>query len=619
MRVGHDLEMKGINMLRQSTSTVPILVLPEKVQIGYTVYKGNLPVFMSAYMDDEDKNMMQIYHPIRSIPFSDCIMLGLPAMTVGWASARDEMLAAYREENDGQDVVVQGKGAMVFHKVTPDLVNKLRASNCLEQCPAVYNAANISCIPYVMVSLRIATIFMSMQQYPAFRDKEHYENLELMEGLDLEPPADNMSEDDEHVSGLAADRAKKLRIREEKKKGFPMQYKTALKGLKPFSVQETYLGEIQQGMDGLWFPYVPELANPDTDTVPNVIRKYFFGCLGADEDNAIACFEGLKGAWGLLGKTVWGKALAHIYKLMEVALEAQGMIRLVYDQDIYLGAVVMGAGWKITVNRKRFEPGSSENLKDAIIASGSNVIVLRKIGAKLNLTEAAQANFEKMTSLWAIRSKMMGLRIKPEDHGEIINLAKSLRFMTPYWQPGRPGLEKAARLMSETTALNDYNADEDFPIHPTALFSDDRDFVFWSCFGPIVPSFLIPGSPSFDLTKEDNIVSKKSVERGQKGIVKAPVTSISARMVPLELGVEDLKRMKATKAVLNPFNQPKVKRSTVNQYKTWSGSEMGLVVSALRTISGASVTRTSTMSLKRPGGEPDDNRGGKKSVISYDM
>lgn len=615
VRTAPILEARGINLLRQSPATVRIQALPETPQPGYDIYVRNLPVYLHAFFDDRDTTIDRYYRTIAPLSYDKCIPLGFPDIIVGWVRPIEETLETFRREYGARDVMSQGKPGMIVTHVNVMKIREIQNSNPITTFPAVTGCANLNTLGVVALSIRIASLFLHMHQYPAFGDREHYENFLAMEEEE-ESVHEEMTVDPAPTTVTGKKKEKTERQRREWD-GRNQQYITRLRGLDKLPVSSFMLPTGPVSSDGLWFPYVSELSNPDKTTVPEVIYNWFLGALGENQEDASITHSRVCAEWGVLASTEWGKALAHIYRVIDIAIRVQGGVKLKFDGDVYLGAVITGSGWLVTVNERNFVPGSAEQLNDAINLSGSNTLILRRISTIIHAPDEARVAIEAVESMWQLRLILASGGVPTDIQVEVTNAARMLRFKTVHWFCGRPGVEKAAEYLSDNKSLADYGQGEDLPIRAEYIFSTDKTAVIWSCFGPMAPSFRIPGGSVFDLTAPTNTV-KRVVGGMRSGKSESlPVTAVSSRVCALELAIEDLKRMIDDKKILNPFAQPRVKRSAANQYKVYSGNEMTAVITALRRICNATVSLAEGSKKRKAVEDTGEEPGSKRSALAF--
>lgn len=618
------LEAMGLPMLRQEIGLAQIYSIPDLNQPGYGLYKTSLPHFINAYYHKRPVNLLTPGISLPSVTWESLQSFGLPNVAFGWSiSIPSESLDQLRERDGATDVSGQGRPGLLIESPSLDNIHNVRATHPDLTFPPPYGATNLSTIPTAVTSIRIMNLFAALQQYPAFMDTEHYENFIEYRGRGAADDAEVLpsATESEGIIDRVITPEGVFVVQTRVKQAFT-SFKTD--SFIPYDKYDCCWATNPSSIGGLWFPYIAELALYDTETVPRVVDLYFKGSFGEDSREIIGMMMRFRADWGLLGKTEWGKAMSHVFTCMKIAIEGQGVIKFHIEEGRYLGSVVQGSNFTVSVNKQDYRPGTFEQLKDAVNMSGSNQLILGNIGAMVRGKSGRIVDLSEVKGMWELRCKIWESFVSVESQGEIIKLAGQLRLPKSHWKMSVQGFEKAAARLTDGTPVKDYGEEEDLPITASALFTQDKPFLIWSCFGPIAPSFRIPGGQPFDLTKSQNIVTRRAGAFGKGGKAEMIVVSrLSMRMVALEMAVEDLKTMMREKTVLNPFGAPNTRRSTANQYKMFTGADFQRVVGSLRTIAGVGAAEGqasgSGKGKRRAGGEPEDMPGAKRSVLDWDF
>jgi len=604
----------NINMIRTSTSGLQSWSLPDANQVGYGTYKTHLPHFMSAHLEEKKVNLTSTG---VQLPFMEDDLLkdwGLPDLVLGWRGNQPEnVMEELRQRYDAEDVMVNGRAGLILRRANQESIAYARDNSVDPVFPCAYGTSNIATIPAAKLIVRIAQAFLHLHQYPAFSDKEHFDAIVSSNSAKEDG---SMIVDDGTTVVLNLE---EYGIKWVSKNPEKQQY-TNLKGLETlakynFNIPETNI--LPWG--GLWFPYISDLALHDMETVPDVISRFFMGCLGDTVEDIAEIFSRIKSAWGNLGKTEWGKRMSHLYRCIELAIGAQAVVKIRFD-DVYSGAAILGSNFTISVVKQEYRPGSVDQLRDAIGGTGSNIMLLRQVAAicKVNVDDIAE--FSELKTLWAIRMFMKGYVLTEDHRKAIIEKLRFFRSSHQSWAPSVFNFNKAAELMSDGHNLSDYPAEAEIPLHASMMFNYEKKEVIWSCFGGVAPSFRVPGGSVYDLTSAQNVVKRGAIggSRGKSNVETLVVTKISLRMVALELALEDLRIMMREKKILNPFAQPNFKRSAQNQWKTFAGAGAASLVSSLRRITEAHIDPTPLSSgTKRPREDDGKDKPGKRRVLDW--
>jgi hypothetical protein len=583
VQIAPALEARGIPLLRQEPCKATTVVIPDAPQTGYGAYIHALPYFMKAYMTGKKVNTINPTAVLESTPFDEMATWGLPDVIFGWKFAiASEVTDNLRETYGVYDTVGQGRPGMAVSNPSLDTVRTIRETNPDMVFPAPFGFTNLTTISTVVVSYRIINQFTSLQQYPAWMDPSHYTNWSLL-------CAEGSTRESGEVEMAAQDWVESVGTDEGAVPCRGDQWITNLgEDMLPFSKDMVVQDPRKIAMGGLWFPYISELALFDTETVPKVIDRWFLSSLAGETGDCVRMMGKVRSDFGLLGKTEWGKGMTHAFKCLDICIRAQGRLRIVMDNDVYLGCCIMGSNFLVEINGIDYRPGSGENLRDAVMLSGSNRIILRQIA---KMCKAVEDSFDNITGMWELRASISESGGCPVgSQKEIERIAMQLRFPEDkQWKPVVFDISKACAYVADGRPIGEYDRDAGFPITAGSLFSNDKLRVIWSCFGYTAPSFRIPGGASFDLTTPANFITKKTGAFSRQSTETLVVSKISLRMVALDQAVNDMETMIRDKQALNPFALPNMKRSAANQYKVFTGKDFQKIVECLRVIAKVGV------------------------------
>lgn len=363
---------------------------------------------------------------------------------------------------------------------------------------------------------------------------------------------------------------------------------------------------------GIIIGYHDELPKTDKVTVPSVVRRFFYGCLGHDEEEAAQNYADIQQAWGVLAKSSFGNRLTHLFKCIEIALEMQTTVQPIIVKGNYAGCVLQGAAWHLTINGRHYNPYPLEDLKKGLL----------KVDGHAN-------------ALWAIFQKISFLT--PEDRSEAWKKCNSTQKLYEYTNAlGVGGTEnqdavlKLARFLSfdnekplTATANNielalQYIADGtknilDLPyLHPSMLFTTNRRHLVWSAFGDAAPSFRIDSGRRMLLTKPLEIVLPKSATGAPE---KKNINKIAANIVVLPLAIKHLDETFNDKTIWNPHGNAGVGQSVNNMYRTYEGDSCQKIVTAFRKAMKISISSESGAGKRKN----DDDLGGAQKKRREDM
>jgi hypothetical protein len=621
--VSEYLKIRGIDLLRAQPSDLGMYSLRDFVQIGYDEYAAVLPAFMRSMCKSETMKLTELGFPIayparRVLPFDPP-----PVLLSFRVQVAQEVLDnirgvdswEVRDYKSGKASGLEVKG----YKWTEIAAVLAYKSN--KTAPVTDEIVNPSTLPYALMLNKIASCYIAMQDYPAVTDSSHYDNLsDLFEFRNREMAPAAMQVDDSNREEDEIPAETEVRIFGEKmkrpqyKKGFAVRYKGAWED-DGETLEMPYWDDLDKipKDDGLFFPYVSELANYDNKQVISVVERYFLGCLGDEVETIIEVFEKLKGEWGVLSSTQFGKSLTHLFTVIGLSVTAQARVIPLFEGVVYKGAVLSGGGFTVVRGESSYRPQVSDLVRGAIRDIGSNVSILNRM---LNITTLKKAGYADalagMKSMGSVRNQFIMLKLSAEERDQVIGLAKQLSFneSTLAINP-----ESFARVAAY--AADDDKDLEELPIHHSQIFSTNRLHVAWSAFGSMAPTFRLPsGTP---LSLEKSWAGRSVTREGGTVEVTGNVTRISCNVVILKKALEDLDMMVSRKEVLNPLAKSGAKRSQFNQSRFFANKDFTSVVQSLRHICKAVVVDSSS---KRKGRESEDDEAGpsnkRRGALSLD-
>jgi len=250
--------------------------------------------------------------------------------------------------------------------------------------------------------------------------------------------------------------------------------------------------------NGIHFPFEEDLAQPDPNTVPNVIEEFFISCLHDNPETCIGAMAQLRGIWAsTICRTTFGHEMSHLFRIILVALKCQARVFPIIHDNHYRGSYLSGACFSVGIKGKVIRPETYEqNFKELDCYSANDSVLQRiadlltnKDDYKVKVIECG-GNIRKLATL--IQKSFSPTAEKME---KVIELAKMLRPDTPYQSISSATLCEAVDGIIER-ALPIL----DIPLYPGDIPNVLDPFTSWmSSFGPNVPSVEIPMAPRWKI------------------------------------------------------------------------------------------------------------------------
>jgi hypothetical protein len=606
--VSGSLSDLGISLIRLSTYDCHAIAVPSLSQFRYGLYKSNLPAFMAA-TDGETKSLIEPFHPVSS---EDRVLDGfrLPSIIFGFEAAMaDEIKQELLNQTGCLQVreVVRGGGriAYILDNVPLSSIGYLAKLPGINHITPTYdNTSNIAALPDYTLALRIARKFTSLHAYPAFMDEDHLKTIraKFLEGKDVIRLEDDLTEFADPPAGG--------QILESELAGVNAWVGRTARGGATAPAQQAgeplFEDVTTIDLGGYYAPFILDLAQYDTQTVPHAIQQHFVGCLGEDNEEAAGNLRLLKSSFGILGKTDQGKALAHLFKCINLAIEGQLSIRVHYDEVIgYKGCVLLGFGSRIEVEKRVISWAPKDSLRQTVSRADYHTRAIATIIASLGLSEEDAVRLSNCKTFSEMRVLLSVAATTSTQRTTIIQAAQQLRLPQISWRVNAETFQRLFYLLTSSDPLP-----VDLPIHPSRLFSEDRLEILLSCFGDFAPSFKVPGGREMSLeTAQSRIVTQKA---GQKVTEMKTVTKLGCRSVPLETAIADWAWMKENKKIYNPFAQPKVKSSAEYFTRFFDGNNMQMILDGLRKFCDVVQVTGAGPSGKRKATESGEDAGSSK-------
>lgn len=606
--VSETLKRMDLNLLRSTPAASGVVAHRDYPQHGFDFYSQNLPIFIkSRIMKDKVFILAEGFEV--SIPTEEILPFTIPPVILRWKSSiADEVISGVKNRLSYEELTTSNaKGPAL--SVTVETADDLRFILQLKADPITpcvdYKINPQAILPLIKI-IKIATMFLRVHTYPMVYDETHSESLQKHYSLEDEDISmGQIGEDGERIVYEGTDRLKRkfdgheIPIPKELAKSYVRMVQAAV------STEDTIIKDIPEipNSKGLWFPYIAELSNWDKTTVPEVIEEKFIKILGSNALAQRRALDSIKSEWGIICNTDTGKELSHLYKGIQLCLQAQSRIMPYFTNDIYQGFVMIGDAYMVRNRAVYVRPVSFDELKGAVIDSSVHQVVLRKIGTLLNVTTDYNPRTSKEFAL-----NVREAALTEETKREILDLARSLSFRENHYGVNQTSFSIIANIITHITRLDDLP--EDFPIHPTLIFSNKIAHIAWGAFGDMAPSFKVPSGEKLSLEK---VWKESAKEKG--ATVSREVSRIACRVCELKLALDDLDWMMSEKSVLNPLKRAAVRRGRFNMDRFFTGREFVNIITSLRQITSVVVNAGSSSNKRSADDEAENDRATKRALL----
>jgi hypothetical protein len=245
---------------------------------------------------------------------------------------------------------------------------------------------------------------------------------------------------------------------------------------------------------GVYVPYVRELAVADLSTTPSLFSTYLLRCLAQDHDHMLDEMEKLVSAWGSIQHTDVGHEMSHLCKCIDIALKVQATVFPIYTATIYEGTVICGAGYRIGMNTRWYDPLPYEQLQQEIRELSAHSLAIAEIKRVVDDTDKEES-IEQCTSVRMLAKLLLGIGLDEFKQNDIRKVAHQLGYSCKYWSTSTTNIG----LYVDYLHKKDTDIPDDIPMHPDYMFTTKRYESLLSAFGKQAPSFMITGGTRLEL------------------------------------------------------------------------------------------------------------------------
>jgi hypothetical protein len=585
IKVSPAVTAMGLNVIKAAPNEVTAFSLPDVRQTRYGDYLFNLCVFIYSYVYSKVVKSFNGPMPILYEDVKEDILLPfqpIPIVLAWPTEPAAETMQKLRDSLIIEETVSGGKTAVLFRPTKLAHYEKVKGYNANIRATTVNGQINIKAMLMFRDVLAILSSLLAIHKYPAFTDHEHLYNIvdskvmtEVvdedvdMTGTDTytHAPTAPYGDDDAVLKG-----GKHIRV--------DMSKDFTLAAIPSFITDINHV----PNADGLWFPYFTVLTNYDIKTVPDFFEKMLLLTLDEDLEGCIKSMRELRGEWGVIGMTETGKQISHMVKVLSLALYAQARAVPVFLSGTYMGTIMSGGCYTINVHNKAYRPVSFNHLLTAIRNTNMHGLAIEKL-ASLMGNEGQRDEVRKANSMVELYRVLRSSWTMEKNKAVLMENAAFLRYPGyEHWAINVQTISNALGMIRDPN-FSLLTCPSTLPIHYTQLLTQEVMPVVWSCFGPMAPTFRIPGGTSFDLNKD----MKFDVKQKDGSLRPQQLTRISVRNVILDKAIADLKITLESKTILNPLSAPKVRASAMNQDRAFTGDSGKSLLQSLRDFCGVTL------------------------------
>jgi len=357
---------------------------------------------------------------------------------------------------------------------------------------------------------------------------------------------------------------------------------------------------------GLIFSFMPQLAEPCPNLVGDILGRHFLTLLGGSFEDQSNNLDELRAGLGNMRLTEVGDELSHLYKCIDVAINAHCGLVPIFSGNYYEGCVLMGgtgADFLIRGEHVVFEEVSV--LKQQFLTASSHSLALSNIASLLpvNVRGAILA----CTDMVTLRAVCVDLEVSGDNRDQILSWAANLRFSQTVWPISPAMLKRSLALLSNINRL-----DATVPISRLCLFSKDPVLIALSVFGEkSAPSWNVPNGTTCRVGETPpSIPSNVNKGGSSRGTISDATWVMTVRRTDLRAAAEDFREM----AKIDSYRSLPSVQARNQGFLTFSRDRMMEYWQELklanRVINPVDLIETLDASLKRSAIEIDDDETG---------
>lgn len=278
---------------------------------------------------------------------------------------------------------------------------------------------------------------------------------------------------------------------------------------------------------GFFFPYFDGMLVPDTQFIREVTISLFFRCIGTKETTAKQAWKSFHQDIHTLSQTTSGMVIAHILAGCRLALQGQGRLFLVFDEDAYKGFALLGDQFDIYIGRSCLHPMTAPLLQEElakVVTRLGSAKMLKGLGESKGMMEVDEERLLVSSAYTAEVLVFLRDLTTPLSKEELENVRISLsrlHFQKNFLAFNAVNIKKAL----EDISTLDTSSDTPFYIpHSSWKNIEDPIYQILGRFGPNTISFFNSKGTSIEI--------KPSVAAGQ-AVIFSP-TTVKGRILVYE-------------------------------------------------------------------------------------
>jgi hypothetical protein len=508
------LRSRGLNLARAAPSEVKITFVPDAILLAYYLVASILSRFLISLAK---QTVVPPGTCSRIPPLPRLVPFRLPPLVIQLTDNNPAMMNSFLASGF-ESQVVRNKTLLLKDRPTiQDFQLVMTNPSINRKCYVPFKYVNTEGMMTFLTMRKIATLFLDLAIFPAFDATSRTVDTFLGKTSTPRTPAVPTAEASTSKSTSLTTSYRwnwnrvtgsGLLVSDPNAFG-PNEAHITFHSEANWGSSSTVIGNFPAGQNGVFIPYVSDLAKADDSGPIDFIQRYAFQCLGNTQQQCFEEMKQLRGGWGHVKNTTTGHQLAHLFRCIGLSLEGQcAMTCIITERGRYDGCVLAGSGFTILTDGIQSRPVEGSALKSEITGYGSHENAVQQICAIIGDELEPQTFPETMASL---RTILLASTLSEAERSEIQLHTPHLDFEEDHWGVNPNNLESfleicATGVMPDTT-----------PITHSALFEPNTSLAALSAFGyQSCPSFRIPSGRSLDLRKPMPAPKTSMIQKGKK-------------------------------------------------------------------------------------------------------
>lgn len=541
-----EFKIKGLSTLTiGKLSQLHVMAKPTVTQFAYGGYRNNIEAFVAATLykkktltNQEAYPLPRDYTPTVPLPLPQVICKFKPALT-------DAQLRKILEgwSKNGMGEIDVGKGGPAYEILEPSwrIAFTGLPQLALPQCARVDKRAQVEDLLLLRPIYQFIDGFLATNTYPYKKEdyKDYESGLEARDYLGRRMEMRNC--DDTYRVGYGDGKLQKVEFgatftvprmvsKDETNDLTPYIDSTRSIGNTVFVAKPSPLPSSTSwgspssvpNLGGLVFPYFPGMLLYDLPGSRDLIGRLIFRCLGDDEVNPKDAYKNLRQKLGSTLNTPQGLILGHVLKGIELSLDSQSQLFLLFDEKMYLGFCLLGLEFSIWAHGLWREARSPEELREDLkeITTPSQsleelLVLLKGLSTGIEtsfLEDLTKSKIETSGAILGILGQLERVgKIEDGTRAKIVSLLGRCNLPDKF-KPITP--ENITWAIEELTLRSDFPFDEDIPIFVPATQWEDSDcktYKVLASFGPRSFSLRNQTGDEIELLADKDSRAKKYV------------------------------------------------------------------------------------------------------------